>query len=124
MNVMYLVVAIPVPLVMIIVGALLWKNPPEPGQIGYKSKYAHSSNKAWFFAQVTWGKLSVIHNIASLIGTIAAETAGILMKLDEDKGLILYVAVTTVQCVVIFADIFLTERKLRRFFNSDGTEKN
>jgi len=123
MNVMFLVVAIPVPLIMIIVGALIWKNPPEPGLVGYKTKYSYSSEKAWYFAQVTWGKLAVIHNIASLIGTIAAETAGVIMKLDEDKGLILYIGVTAAQCIVIFADIFLTERKLRRRFNPDGTEK-
>ena len=123
-NIIFLLAAIPVPLTMMIVGAVLWKNPPEMGKNGYKSKYSFSSTEAWYFAQVTWGKLSVIHNILSLIGTIAAETVGIIMKLDETTGLILYVAVTTAQCAVIFADIFITERKLRKCFNPSGTEKN
>lgn len=122
-NVIFLITAIPVPIIMLIIGIVIWKNPPAPGNVGYKSKYARSSPEAWLFSQITWGKLSVFHNIPTLIGTIIAEVAGILLRLDENQGLILYLVVTTAQVVVIFTDIFITERRLRKYFNPDGTQK-
>lgn len=122
-NIIFLITAIPVPIIMLILGIVIWKNPPALGNVGYKSKYARSSPEAWLFAQITWGKLSVFHNIPTLIGTIIAEVAGILLKLDENQGLILYIVVTTAQVVVIFTDIFITERRLHKYFNPDGTQK-
>ncbi len=122
-NIIFLLAAIPVPLTMLIVGALLWKNPPEPGKNGYRSKYSYSSIEAWYFAQVTCGKLAVIHSILSLIGTVIAETAGIVLKLSENQGLILFSCVTAAQIAVIFADNLITEHRLRRRFNPDGTAK-
>ncbi|MGN1111248.1 MAG: hypothetical protein ACI4QY_06300 [Oscillospiraceae bacterium] len=122
-NVIFLITAIPVPIIMLIVGITIWKNPPSPGSVGYKSKYARSSPEAWFFAQITWGKLSVFHNIPTLIGTIIAEVTGILLRLDENQGLMLYIVVTTAQVVVIFTDIFITEHRLKKNYNADGTHK-
>lgn len=120
-NIIFLLAAIPVPLTMMIVGAVLWKNPPEMGKNGYKSKYSYSSTEAWYFAQITCGKLAVIHNILSLIGTVIAETAGIILKLSENQGLILFSCVMAAQIAVIFADNIITERRLRKSFNPDGT---
>lgn len=122
-NIIFLICAAPVPLLMLIIGIVMWKNPPSPGSIGYKTRRAYSSDEAWYFAQTTWGRLSFVHNIFSLVGTLAACIAGILLNLSEQHGLILYIGVTVVQCIVIFADIFITEHRLSVFFNPDGTQK-
>lgn len=122
-NIIFLICAAPVPLVMLIIGIVMWKNPPSPGSIGYKTTRAYSSDEAWYFAQTTWGRLSFVHNIFSLVGTLAACIAGILLNLSEEHGLILYIGVTVVQLVVIFADIYITENRLRKYFNPDGTQK-
>lgn len=123
-NILYLICAAPVPIIMIIIGVWLWKRPHAPGNIGYKSKRSYSSVQAWYFAQMAWGKLSVFSNIPSFIGTVIACVVGIILNLSERNGLILYLAVTAVQCVVIFADIFITEYKLKKHFNPDGTNKH
>lgn len=122
-NLLCLLTSVPVPLMMLIIGIWLWKNPPEPGNCGYMSAYSRSSTDAWYFAQVTWGRICVISNIPTLIVTVIAFTIGIILKLPKDQSTVLYISVTAAQIVIIFAGIFLTEHKLHKYFNRDGTRK-
>lgn len=94
------------------------------GKTGYKSKRSYSSIQAWYFAQMTYGKLSVFSNIPCFIGTVIVCVMGNILNLSEDNELIMYIVVTAVQCMIIFANIFITEYKLKKHFNPDGTNKH
>ncbi len=123
-NLLCLLTSVPIPLMMIIIGIWLWKNPPAPGNCGYMSAYSRASTDAWYFAQVTWGRICVISNIPTLIVTSILFTIGIILKFSKNQSAVLYIAVTAAQIIIISAGIFITEHKLHKSFNRDGTRKS
>lgn len=118
-----LVSVLPLPILMLIIGFISWKNPPAPGAVGYKTKRSKSSIEAWYFAQVTWGKLMVFYNIPLLIATVASVLAAFFLKFNENDMYLATMILSAIQIIVIFWVIFKTERKLKKNYNADGTHK-
>lgn len=118
-----LVSALPLPILMLIIGFISWKNPPAPGAVGYKTKRSKSSVEAWYFAQVTWGKLMVFYNIPLLLATAASILAALLLKFSENDMYIVTMILPAIQIVVIFWVLFKTELRLKKNYNADGTHK-
>ena len=57
-GVVYLLSYLILPVLLIVVGLVMWRFPPGyGGSVGYRTKRSRSSRQAWDFAQVYWGRL-------------------------------------------------------------------
>lgn len=116
-NVIMLICYLIAPVIFIIVGLLLWRFPPQYGEaFGYKTKLAYSSNEAWNYAQVFFGRICTLANIPVLAITVGVGVYQIVKNVDETQGLIICLILTTFQAIPLFVCIFLTEARLRKYF--------
>lgn len=116
-NVIMLICYLPAPIIFIVVGLLLWRFPPQYGDaIGYKTKLAYSSNEAWDFAQVFFGKLCTLVNIPVLAVSAGVGVIQVVKNVGEEVGLIICLVLTTLQLVPLFVCIFITEARLKKNF--------
>lgn len=122
-NVMFLIIELMIPLIMLILGVWFRFSPPPFGTVGYHTEMTLRNKEAWDMAQVVFGRNMLILAPPTLVLSAAAGTAGILMRLDSDTGTLCMVGVVIVQSAVLTAGIIMTECKLRKFFNSDGTPR-
>lgn len=115
MKVFILLTSLVIPIIMIISGALIWKNPPAPnGAVGYRTKRSRSSEKVWYIAQSFWGKLSLFTNIPMMIVTALFMVLCIRNGMNNDDLVNVMVTFVIIQTIMIFAEIAITENKLRK----------
>ena len=116
-NVIMLICYLPEPFTLLFVGLMLWKFPaPYGDMIGYKTKLSRSSKDAWDFAQVYFGKLCTLVHIPVLALSAAVGAYQVVVDADETTGLIICLALTTLQLVPLFSCIFITELRLKKYF--------
>ena len=116
-NVVFLLSYIPTPLIFMAAGLMILRFPPGYGEsVGYRTKLSRSSEQAWDFAQVFWGRLAVFSSIPVFVISMAAGIVQLLMNADENTGLIICYAVVTLQLVPIFVSIGVTESTLKKNF--------
>lgn len=66
-GVVYLISYLVTPIVLGIAGLVSWRFPPKYGEnVGYRTQRSKSSEAAWNFAQVFWGRLILIISIPVL----------------------------------------------------------
>lgn len=122
-DIIYFICELITPIVMLIIGLWFRFNPPEFGSMGYHTQMTLKSRAAWDMAQVVCGKNMLILAPPTLVLSIAAGTAGLILKPDEDAGALCMAGVTVLQSFVLIAAIIMTEHTLKKFFNSDGTPR-
>ena len=122
-DIIYFICELITPIVMLIIGLWFRFNPPEFGSMGYHTQMTLKSRAAWDMAQVVCGKNMLILAPPTLVLSIAAGTAGLILKPDEDAGAFCMAGVTVLQSFVLIAAIIMTEHTLKKFFNSDGTPR-
>lgn len=112
-----------IPILMIIVGKVMWKHPPGKinSVIGYRTSRSMKNTDTWKYAHNYCGRLwwktgwimlifSVIvhfpfyHSTENIIGA----AGGILC---------------TIQCIILIVPVFSTERALKRNFTDEGIKK-
>ena len=99
-GVVYLLSYLILPVLLIVVGLVMWRFPPGyGGSVGYRTKRSRSSRQAWDFAQVYWGRLILI-----------------VKPLSEAAGLLVFCVIMTLQLVSLFVSIGVTESALKRRF--------
>lgn len=112
-----------IPILMIGAGRMMWKHPPKTinGVIGYRTAYSMKNQDTWKFAHDycgrLWWKIGWIMFVPSAVVHFpfyysSENTIGII-------GSIL----CTVQCVMLIASIFPTERALRKNFTKEGIRR-
>lgn len=105
-----------VPVLMIVVGKVLIKNPPKTinGIYGYRTKRSRVNQNTWDFAQLycgkLWWKIGWIMLPFSIIGMLP-----VIGKNDDFVG-IAGAVIITIQCIIMFVSIFFVERALKRKF--------
>ncbi len=106
------------PIILIIVGAFLWKFPPAYDSLwGYKTNRSGSSEEAWYAAQELFGKISVLSNLPSLILSVVIESLSLPLRLDEDTAAWILVGIGIVQTLIVLADIAAVEILLAKRFD-------
>lgn len=116
-NIVYLMSYIPTPLIFLIAGLMVWRFPPRYGETyGYRTKLSQSSEQAWDFAQVFWGRMAVITSIPVFVLSMAAGVLQVILNADENIGLIFCCAVLVLQLGPIIVSIGATESALKRNF--------
>lgn len=123
-NVIMLLTDLIIPLTLMIIGVWFKTNPPAFGSgIGYNTTLSQKNALIWDAAQSIYGRYALIFAPVTLIIGIVGGVTGIVLHLPENPSVILMAAIITVQTIFIFAGIFLTESKLKKAFNKDGTLK-
>lgn len=109
-----------IPIVMIGVGRMMWKHPPEKinGVIGYRTTRSMKNKDTWKFAHThsgkLWWKIGWITLLPSLIVHIPFYGS------TDDKISIVSLVVVTIQIILLVGSIFPTERALKNTFTDDG----
>ena len=112
-----------IPVVMIIVGRMMWKHCPEHinGMLGYRTTRSMKNMDTWKFAHDYCGKLWLKIGWVMLIPSALIHIP--LYHSDKNTigfaGLIL----VTIQCFIMVGSIYPTEKALKKYFNDDGTRR-
>lgn len=112
-----------IPLLMIIIGRVMFKHPPKKinGIYGYRTLMSMKNQDTWNFAHKMCGKLwwkigwiIILPSVAVLLPFLSSDNDVI-----GTVGLILCI----IQCLILILSILPVERALRKTFNSDGSRK-
>ena len=123
-NVLYLLSELPAPVIILALSTIIWKNPPRVSEnIGYRTKRSQSSEQAWLFAQIAYGKLSTIVFAAFTALTAVVGLIGILRNFDEKTGFAVFIAQNCVLVALLFVIIIVVEQKLNAAFDENGEQK-
>lgn len=112
-----------IPVLMIVAGRVMWKNPPKNinGVYGYRTTMSMKNMDTWKFAHEHSGKLWWKAGWIMLIPTILVQLP--FMKSNEDIVGTVGAILCTIQCVVLIATIFPTEKALKANFDKSGNRK-
>ena len=122
-NVLFLIGEITAPVIVLAVAYFIWKTPPRYGGNGYRTKRSESSEQAWLFAQVTYGKLATVVFGAFTALTLIVGVVGILMNFDEETGFAVFIAQNIVLVILLAVVIAAVEKKLAETFDENGKHK-
>lgn len=112
-----------VPAIVLIAGRIMWKHPPQEinAILGYRISLSMKNQDTWAFAHDycgrLWWKIGWILLAATLLALIP------LWSCSDTVVGVAGTVIMLVQCVVLIASIFPTERALKRTFNDDGTRR-
>lgn len=123
-NVLYLLGELPAPVTVLVLSALVWKNPPRQSEnIGYRTRRSQSSEQAWLFAQIAYGKLSTIVFAVFTALTAIVGVIGILRNFNEKTGFAVFIVQNAVLVTLLFVIIAIVEQKLKAAFDENGEPK-
>lgn len=106
------------PLTMLGLGLMVWKTHPPFGDVfGYRTTQSLKSPEAWNMAQAFFGRsCTLTYAVLSLL-TLIAGLVPIFFKVDEMATAWIVTVANTVDFAALFAVIFITERKVKKYFN-------
>lgn len=123
-DILYMIAEIPTPIIILLVSALIWKNPPRMSEgFGYRTKSSLKNEETWNAAQTLYGKYCTIMFSLVLFATVAADIALLFVKLNEDARMAAFLIIVAVQVAALIAVIVMVERKLNILFDDDGKPK-
>lgn len=116
-NAAFFLGGIALPLAAMIIGFVLWKNPPGINNgFGFRTKLSKSSDEAWYFAQRYAGRLLVCVSVPLL--AVSALVCGICCAVnigsDGKFGVLLVLVLTGI--IAIAAVNAVTDQKLKTSF--------
>lgn len=109
-----------IPVLMILAGRMMWKHPPKEinGFLGYRTTRSMKNKETWRFAHDycgrLWWKIGWV-----MLALSAAVHLPVYGRSEQVVG-VLGGIVCTVQCIVLIASIFPTERALKKNFADKG----
>ena len=110
-----------VPVVMVIGGRMMWKHCPKHinGMSGYRTTRSMKNMDTWKFAHDYCGKLWWKTGWIMMIPSALIH----IPLYHRDKNTIGFAGVilVTIQCIIMIASIYPTEKALKKYFNDDGT---
>ena len=108
---------------MIVAGRWMWKHPPKEinAFLGYRTPRSMLNMDTWNFAHHHGGKRWWIIGWILLLPTVAIHIP--FYGKGEDAIGWMCIGVLLVQCTVLIASIFPTERALKKTFREDGTRR-
>lgn len=118
-----LVMNLLMPVMMLLFGWIFIHRPPKTinGIYGYRTPMSTKNQETWDFAHQYFGRLWYRMGICLL--PITAIVMLLVMGRDEDTVGFWGGGVCAVQCILLIACIFPTERVLRKNFDKDGRKK-
>lgn len=111
------------PLIMIIGGYCMYKNPPKEinDVVGYRTNMSKKNKDTWMFAHNYCGKLWIKLGTLLLIPTIIVQLPFVHSG-DNVTGIVTLI-VETVQLIVLSGSIVPVEKALKRTFDENGIRR-
>lgn len=112
-----------IPVIMIIAGAFMYKNPPKKINVffGYRTKMSTKNMDTWKFAHNYCSKLWIKLGIGLLIISIIVQ---IPFSGSTDDGIgMMALIVEAVQLIVLVCSVVPVEKALKRNFDENGIRK-
>lgn len=112
-----------IPIILIIVGRMMWKHCPKKINTvyGYRTKRSMKNMDTWRFAHNYCGKLWWKIGWFSLFPSVVVQIP--FFERSEDVIGIVGGIICMIQVVILIASIFPTEAALKKTFNDDGTRR-
>ena len=98
------------------------RRPPYKS-LGYCSRRAQSSEPAWDFAQVTFGKLAAPVFGAYTALTLIAGVVVLSLNFDKKTNFLIFIAHNVILVALFFIVIAAVEKKLAENFDENGKHK-
>ncbi len=112
------------PLASVIMGLILWKNPPGINTMfGFRTKLSMSSEELWHYAQTLSGKLTVIVFSPMAVISAAAGAFAVSNEFDSDQKFWLLGGLVIFEIVLLIAVNIYVGHRLKRSFK-EGDAKN
>lgn len=111
------------PLIMIIGGYYMYKNPPKEinDVMGYRTKRAKKNKDTWTFAHDCCGRLWIKLGLVLFSSTVIVQM--LFLHADEDTIGIMTLIVESVQLGVMLGSIRHVDNELKRTFDHNGIRK-
>lgn len=112
-----------IPVILIIVGRMMWKHCPKKINTvyGYRTKRSMKNMDTWRFAHNYCGRLWWKIGWFSLFPSVVVQIP--FFESSEDVIGIVGGIICMIQVVILIASIFLTEAALKKTLNDDGTRR-
>ncbi|MGN0465060.1 MAG: SdpI family protein [Lachnospiraceae bacterium] len=111
------------PLIMIIAGYCMYKNPPKEinNIIGYRTTMSKKNADTWSFAHNYCGKLWMKIGVIMLVPTILVQIP--FINSGENLVGIITAVIESIQLVCLIGSIIPVEKALRQMFDENGNRK-
>ena len=112
-----------IPLIMLIAGYSMYKNPPKEinGFVGYRTAMSRKNKDTWAFAHNYCGKLWMKSGVILLIPTVIAQIP--FMRSGENVVGIVAIIIDVIQLAVLIGSIVPVEKALKRTFDENGNRR-
>ena len=112
-----------IPLIMIIGGYFMCKNPPKNinGVWGYKTEMAKKNQSTWEFAHRCCGRLWMKFGAVMLALSVLVQLP--FAHSDDDSFGALTIILEGIQIVFLLITIYIVEKKLKQNFDKDGNKR-
>ena len=113
-----------IPVVMVIGGRMMWKHCPKHinGMQGYRTTRSMKNMDTWKFAHDYCGKLWWKAGWLMMIPSALIHIP--LYHRDKNTVGFAGVILVTIQCIIMIASIYPTEKALKKHFNDDGSARS
>ncbi len=119
----WLIEELPLPLILMITGFVIWRFPPQYKGLGYHTSASESSPLAWHSAQIYCGSRIFFSYLTALIITIVAWMICALSKVSQDIMVSIFWMLIVAEVILIFVIIIMTEMMLHKCFDKNGEPK-
>lgn len=112
-----------IPLLMIIIGRVMFKRPPQKINwiYGYRTSMSMKNQDTWNFAHKTCGMLWWKIGWIIILPSVAVQLP--FLNSDNDVIGIFGLILCMIHCLILLLSILPVERALKKTFNSDGSRK-
>ena len=112
-----------IPVVMIIVGRMMWKHCPEHinGMLGYRTTRSMKNMDTWKFANEHCGRLW--YKMGLFMLAISVLVSVLLLRTNDNTYSMISLIFVLLQCIILIVSIIPTELALKKMFYEDGTRK-
>ncbi len=119
----WLIEELPLPLILMITGFVIWRFPPQYKGLGYHTSASERSPLAWHSAQIYCGSRMFFSYLIALIITIAAWMICAFSKVSQDTMVSVFWMLIVAEVILIFVIIIMTEMMLHKCFDKNGEPK-
>lgn len=112
-----------IPLIMLIAGYSMYKNPPKEinGIVGYRTAMSRKNKDTWAFAHNYCGKLWMKSGVILLIPTVIAQIP--FIGSGENVVGTVSIMIDVIQLAVLIGSIVPVEKALKRTFDENGNRR-
>lgn len=112
-----------IPLIMLIAGYSMYKNPPKEinGIVGYRTAMSKKNKDTWAFAHNYCGKLWMKSGVILLIPTVIAQIP--FIGSGENVVGTVSIMIDVIQLAVLIGSIVPVEKALKRTFDENGNRR-